>query len=149
MSEVDFYGKALSYFHIAKVDYKAGKDFKDRNFIDTAAYMIQQSIEFMMKFYLTFYNVVPEHTHNLDVLLQQLDDNNIIIPFTNYIYDNLTTISTWQSNSRYGADFFVSDKKIERVFEELDISYNNICDDLENVGKKEKKSMNSDGGRER
>lgn len=73
----------------------------------------------------------------------------LLFLITNYIYDNLTTISTWQSNSRYGADFFVSDKKIERVFEELDISYNNICDDLENVGKKEKKSMNSDGGRER
>lgn len=130
MCESNYFTKANAIYLSAKSSIVEGINQKYEDLKNYGCYSIQQSLECLIKYYLSIYGKEIPQQHNLALLLDKCNDDSIIIPFTNYIYDNLDEISSRNVGARYEFDLYIGNTKAKRVLYELGISINNIVGDL-------------------
>jgi len=123
----EYLARALSNLIVAKqaIDYYNTSKIKDMK--NVAAYHVQQSIEFILKY--SIYNnqnynqgssvVKEQYTHDLDKLITKF-----CLPYSIYvptkIIKNAGMYSAWEAESRYSLSYSIRINSIETAIEEVE-----------------------------
>ena len=90
----------------------------DELLLDIAAYHVQQGIEKLMKFALASNGVQYKQTHDMFILLEQLEDAGI--ETLQWLEENADTLNSYATKTRYGSDIIATRKKIMHLLELAD-----------------------------
>jgi len=112
-NEMTLYDKALSNYNSARILRSNLTD--DENQINIVAYLLQQSLEFALKYFLELGGVEYPKTHDIDQLIRLGKSNQVDLYLTEYIEDHAEMFSQWESKSRYVLGYLVEIKKIDRA----------------------------------
>ena len=107
--------RKISLLDRAKADLQSAQLILSQNshdelLLDIAAYHVQQGIEKLVKFTLASNGVQYKQTHDMFILLEQLEDADIeIMP---WLEENADTLNSYATKTRYGSDIVATRKKI-------------------------------------
>jgi len=125
MSEITLYDKALSNYNSACI--LMNNPTTDENQLNIIAYLIQQSLEFCIKYFLEQDGVEYPKTHNIEQLIRIGEEHGVDMHLTDYVEDHSEMFSQWESKSRYILGYLVEAKKIDRALTELEKMYTDIA----------------------
>ena len=88
-------------------------DSSDELFLDIAAYHIQQGVEKLVKFSLSANGVRPKPTHDILVLIEQLEMAGVeVLP---WLRENADTLNAYATKTRYGSNIVAVKTKITQL----------------------------------
>ena len=105
--------RAISDIKIVELILKENSE--DEVQLDVAAYHVQQAIEKCMKFNIQQAGEVFPRTHDVYLLVQQLEHAGLAAP--EWIYNNGDTINSYATKTRYGTSIVSTRKKIQELCE--------------------------------
>ena len=130
---------AYGDLEVAKLTYDSPDDL-----LNASAYHVEQAIEKGIKYFAQENGFDYEKTHNLTALVDAIEDAGVHVPLEEYLYEQLDTLKSWETESRYLSDFYVKPKKVKRLIEEVEISLNSIKEEVEKLYRKNNSEMDND-----
>ena len=113
----------------SKVSLKKSKDALETylncngdEWLDSACYDAQQSIEFILKGILLEYGISFDKTHDIGYLLDKLGGTDVNFEKKDDLYRLSTTLTSWEESGRYGTGIRTSVQTVQRIH----IIYNDI-----------------------
>ena len=97
--------------NLAKREFSRGT--LDEMELNGIAYHLQQSIELAIKHHLEINGVQYPFTHNINTLIQLVEDNNLDIKFPEMFEYFAPTFTEWEASTRYIKDYSATRKSIE------------------------------------
>lgn len=132
MCDLKMFHKSLIDYNIATMTFKQSRVTGDEMYLDGSAYHIQQSFEFALKGYLEFIGVTVPRTHKIEELVAMSHNNGSPCIITEWLEINKRAITTLESESRYGKNFYVSAMEIHDLLIHTKefLQVNGICNNL-------------------
>ena len=110
--------KGITLFDRAKADLESAQVMlsisqRDELFLDIAAYHVQQGIEKLVKYMLIEDGVRPLQTHDIDILIEQMEKAEIIVP--PWVSENADILNSYATKTRYGTNLIATKRKITHL----------------------------------
>jgi len=117
-AEITLYDKALSNYNSARIlrDNLGGDD----NQVNIIGYLLQQSVELLIKYLLEQSGVEYPKSHDIEQLIRLAEENSVDLNLTEYISEHSEMFSQWEAKSRYVLGYLIELKKIDRAIEEVE-----------------------------
>lgn len=87
---------------------------------DTACFLAQQALEFLMKFVLGQYGIAYPKTHNIRTLLELLDTTDFVFDKHDELDTLADTITSWEAKARYADGVFTTLQTLNKVYKIMD-----------------------------
>lgn len=127
MCEIILFRKALRDYELSVLIMETY--FNDELGLNNAAYHLQQCIEKVLKGYLECVGVTVPRTHKIGNLLKMSANNGSAFTSTEWLDAHAEMLETWESETRYNAEFLVEYKKIREAVKGVSdvLKLNGIC----------------------
>ncbi len=113
MCEIILFRKALRDYDLSVLIMETY--FNDELGLNNAAYHLQQCVEKVLKGYLECVGVTVPRTHKIGTLLKMSVNNGSAFTSTEWLDVHSEMLETWESETRYNAEFLVEYKKIREA----------------------------------
>lgn len=105
----------------------------DEQFINDAAYNLQQCVEFTLKAYLECKGVTVPETHQINKLLYMSKNNGSPCIITDWIEKNAVQLTEWESQTRYNFDYYLEFSYVSEAIAEIKyfLEINGLTDNID------------------
>lgn len=107
--------RAVSNFRVALKNYR--DSIGDERELNYVGYWLQQSAELCIKHCLEMNGVRYSHTHSIEDLLDECDENHVGLQYTDEFYNFAPAISKWESKTRYIKNYTLAEKQVRVGFQ--------------------------------
>lgn len=106
--------RAASNFRTALKNYRDSTgDERELNYV---GYWLQQATELCIKHCLEMNGVRYSHSHSIEDLIDECDENGVGLQYTDEFYSFAPAISKWESKTRYIKNYVLAEKQVRLGF---------------------------------